>query len=44
MRRILEKYDMNSFDPDYESMELDEFQPMLLNVLVKHHGGINQKI
>ena len=30
-----EKYDMNSFDPDYESMELDEFQPMLLNVFGK---------
>jgi predicted HD phosphohydrolase len=27
-----EKYDMNSFDPDYSNMELSEFQPMLLNV------------
>ena len=30
-----EKYDMNSFDPDYPCMELSDFQPMLLNVFSK---------
>ena len=30
-----EKYDMNSFDPDYLCMELSDFQPMLLNVFSK---------
>lgn len=30
-----EKYDMNSFDPEYSNMDLNEFQPMLLNVFSK---------
>jgi predicted HD phosphohydrolase len=27
-----EKYDQNSFDPDYDSMKLEEFEPMVRNV------------
>lgn len=27
-----EKYDQNSFDPDYKSMKLEEFEPMVRNV------------
>jgi predicted HD phosphohydrolase len=27
-----EKYDQNSFDPDYRSMKLEEFEPMVRNV------------
>jgi predicted HD phosphohydrolase len=27
-----EKYDQNSFDPDYQSMKLEEFEPMVRNV------------
>eukprot|EP00943_MAST-04B_sp_MAST-4B-sp1_P001943 g1943.t1 len=30
-----ERYDQPSFDPEFENMELEEFQPMLLNVFGK---------
>jgi predicted HD phosphohydrolase len=35
-----EKYDQNSFDPDYRSMKLEEFEPMVRGVLSKPRRSI----
>ena len=35
-----EKYDQCSFDPDYDSMSLEEFEPMLRNVLRRPRQSI----
>lgn len=35
-----EKYDQNSFDPDYPSMKLEEFEPMVRNVFTKPRRSI----
>jgi predicted HD phosphohydrolase len=34
-KEFVDKYDMPAFDPDYESMTLEEFEPMLKRVLTK---------
>ena len=33
--QLLEKYDQASFDPNYKSMTLDEFYPMVQNIFSK---------
>ncbi len=34
------KYDQNSFDPEYENMSIEEFEPMVNNVLSKPKNSI----
>ena len=34
------KYDQNSFDPDYECMSIEEFEPMVRNVFAKPRKSI----
>jgi predicted HD phosphohydrolase len=38
-----EKYDQNSFDPDYDTMPLEAFEPALREVLVKPRKSIFQR-
>ena len=37
------KYDQNSFDPEYENMSLEEFEPMVRNVFSKPKNSIYKK-
>ena len=37
------KYDQNSFDPEYENMDLEEFVPMVHNVFAKPKNSIYKK-
>ena len=37
------KYDQNSFDPEYENMDLEEFIPMVHNVFAKPRNSIYKK-
>ena len=37
------KYDQNSFDPDYENMALEDFEPMVRNVFAKPKNSIYKK-
>ena len=34
------KYDQNSFDPEYECMSIEEFEPMVRNVFAKPRNSI----
>lgn len=35
-KEFVDKYDMPAFDPDYESMTLEDFEPMVRRILSKH--------
>ena len=37
------KYDQNSFDPEYENMDIEEFIPMVHNVFAKPKNSIYKK-
>lgn len=37
------KYDQNSFDPEYENMSIEEFEPMVRNVFAKPKNSIYKK-
>ena len=37
------KYDQNSFDPEYENMDIEEFVPMVHNVFAKPRNSIYKK-
>ena len=37
-KEFCEKYDQNSFDPDYESLPLDFFIPMVERVLLNQNS------
>ena len=37
------KYDQNSFDPEYENMDIEEFIPMVHNVFAKPRNSIYKK-
>ena len=37
------KYDQNSFDPDYENMDLEEFEPMVRKVFSQPKNSIYKK-
>ena len=34
-REFIDKYDMPAFDPDYENMSIEEFEPMVRRVMKK---------
>ena len=38
-----EKYDQNSFDPDYENMPIEKFEPMVRRVFAKPKKSIYKK-
>ena len=37
------KYDQNCFDPDYDNMPLEEFEPMVRNVFARPKRSIYMK-
>ena len=37
------KYDQNSFDPEYDNMSIEEFEPMVRNVFAKPKNSIYKK-
>ena len=38
-----EKYDQNSFDPNYDSMSIEEFEPMVRRVFAQPKNSIYKK-